>query len=150
MGTGLSIPLPGTGRQVRVHVEPIQHHPAHPAPDHAHEGDDLSNVVVWFAYQDEGDRVARAVCPELSLVVERSHVRAAADELEMLVSDYIEDALGRNQTREQFERILPKDIINDHLTRLTRMLQQHVGEVGTAWLVGHRHVSHAQARTPST
>ena len=141
MGERLAIPVPGTKWEVAVR-ERHHHGITLPAEDHTHEGNELADVFVWFAYHDPEDRAARAVCPELSLAVERSTVVEAVRELETQIMGYIEDAVARGDTRDAMLRVLPRDIMAAHVTRLTRMLQRRREEVGTAWAAGHCHVSH--------
>jgi len=145
MSTGLAIPVPLTDRQVTVNFE-HRTTVVHPA----HDEDDLEDVVAWIAYFDEEDRTARAVAPELSLVVERPTVRAAVDELQTLVRDYLADAQARGESRSDLLRLLPKDIFATHMTRLTKMIQRHIRETGTAWAVGHCHLSDAQVPASTT
>jgi hypothetical protein len=130
---GLTIRLPGR-REMRVTFGERQHAPADIAPD---EG------FSWIAYYDEGDGVARAVSPELSLVVERNTLPEAVAELEVLMRDYIADAAARGESTEEMMRLLPRDVIATHVDRLTKMLQRRREDFGTAWSAGHCQVGHA-------
>ncbi len=149
MGQRLAIPVPGTKWEVAVR-ERHRHGATLASDDHTHEGDELADVFVWFAYDDPEDRTARAVCPELSLAVERPTVVEAVRELEIQIIGYIEDAVARGETRDVMLRVLPRDIMASHVTRLTRMLQHRREEAGTAWAAGHCHVGHDEVPATAT
>ena len=131
---GLAIPLPGK-RELRVTFGERRH------VDWT--GDEGADDFTWIGYYDDQDGVARAVSPELSLVVERPSLQDAVAELEMLMRDYIADAVARGESVEGMKRVLPRDIIAAHVARLSRVLLRRRGEFGTAWSAGYCRVTHA-------
>lgn len=131
-----AVPFSGFRVDIRRDRDRVPHEPS-ATHAHPHREDEARDVVVWFAYYDDTDGTARAVCPALSLIVERSTVGDAALEMEHVIAGIIEDA--ENPSEEL--RLLPKDLLVEQLNRFAKMLEGHPDQKGTAWLSGHRHMS---------
>lgn len=70
--------------------------------------------IRWFAYYDSEDKISRAVCYLLGLVVERPTISDAVKELKVLIEDQVRTSRER---KEDFARPLPNDIYSEHLRR---------------------------------
>jgi hypothetical protein len=146
----ISFAVPFSDLRVDIHRtrDKIPHvsSPTHP---HPHGEDELRDLAVWFAYIDEADKTARAVCPEFSLVIERPTIQEAALETERVLAGLIDDA-ATDEDSVPARRVLPKELIVEHLNRFTKMLERRPEQRGTAWKSGHRHMTLEQvpAQTP--
>lgn len=145
----VSFALPLTEFEIKVQRRHNEHltHDDHGHP-HDHEGS--SSAVVWFSYVDEDDEIARALCPELSFVVERPSLADADEEMKMLLADYIEDFADPDPDHELPERPMSSSVQLIHMKRLAKTLELHPSDKGTMWQVGHSHVTHAQIPAQAT
>lgn len=134
-----SITLPGNF-EVQVRRRSPQ------SSEHQHDPDDPRPAIFWMTYIDEEDKVARALCVELSLMVERADVDAAQEAIRELVQDYVDDFAT---SAGDFLRPMPASIQLDHMKRLARVLELHAGESGAMWAVGHLHVGNAKVPAPA-
>jgi hypothetical protein len=107
---------------------------------HPHGHDELEDLLLYIAYYDENDRIARAVCPALSIVVERPTVEQSALEIERVIAGAIEDAEAEHEDIKVVARALPTALLMEHLTRFSKMLERRADQKGIAWLSGHRHL----------
>jgi len=134
----VSISLPGN-LEVKVRR---RWHDAHP-----HDPNDPNPAIFWMTYYDDEDRVARALCLELSLMVERDDVDSAQEAIRSLVQDYVDDFAT---TDADFLRPMPASMQLEHMKRLAQVLERHSDESGAMWGVGHLHVGHAKVPATAT